>query len=276
MRRYFVRVHRLWLLLAALAACATDPASFAEKYAAREDRAFALDYLQLLVDGHLDSAAAFIAPAIKSDTAVKVLAQAATLLRSARLDSLHVVGVNIRKGADRGERELNLTYEMPTRDHRWLLANVATRRTGAQVLVIGFSASSMNDQLETVHRFTLAGKTPLHYLWLVLATGIPLLTITVAVNVARTKRFPRRWLWTIIALLATPTFALNWSTGHAEIENSLVTLFGGSALRASSAAPWTISFALPLGALIAYFRLRRWNQTHPGPVAASASADGAA
>ena len=84
------------LLLHLLSSCSSpDLATFAREHTTREERGFAENYLQLLSKGQTDSAATLLAPNLRSDTAARTLLQVGALLREARLDSLHVIGVNV-------------------------------------------------------------------------------------------------------------------------------------------------------------------------------------
>ena len=240
-----------------VAACATDLATFADKHTTAAERAFPRTYLQLLADAQLDSAFSLLAPELRSDTARSALSQVSALLQEARLDSMRLIGVNIASmGGDR--RTVNLTYEMPAATGGWLVSNVAARYAGSSLSVTGFSAYPVNDQLERLNKFTLSGRSPIHYLWLTLALMIPIGAITVAVYVGRAHGMPRRWLWVIASLIATPTFFINWTTGEVGMRAVSLLLFGGAATRTGSAAPWIVSFALPVGALVAYVKARRW------------------
>jgi len=164
---------------------------------------------------------------------------------------------------------VNLTYEMPTSTAgSWVTSNVATRRAGPSVAVTGFSAYPIKGPLEILNRFTLSERSPAHYVWLALALLMPLVTITVAVYVARARGMPRRWLWVFASLIATPAFFINWTTGEVGFRSAWFLLFGGAATSAGPAAPWVVSFALPIGAGIAYLKVRRWRQGIP-PTAAS-------
>jgi len=184
----------------------------------------------------------------------------ATLLKDADLDSMRLIGVNVGTfGA--GNREVNLTYEMPTAGgSRWVMSSVATRRAGPSVSVTGFSAYPINGPLETLNRFTLSGRSPVHYVWLALALLMPLVTTTVAISVARARGMPRRWLWLFASLIATPEFFINWTTGEVGVRGASFLLFGGAATSAGPAAPWIVAFALPVGAGIAYLKMRQWRQ----------------
>jgi hypothetical protein len=69
---------------------------------------------------------------------------------------------------------------------------------------------------------------------------------------------PRRWLWAVAALIASPAFTLNWTTGQAVLANNMFILFGGAFFRSGAATPWSLTFAMPIGALVAYLRFRAW------------------
>ncbi len=250
--------------LAVAVGCATDIPGFANRFTTPAERAFPRSYLQLLVDGRLDSAFSLLTPDLRTDTTRRIMRQVAALLRDAKLDSMRLVGVNTASfGA--GTHDVNLTYEMPTTaGSRWVTSNVATRHAGPNVSVIGFSAYPLNGPLEVINRFTLSGKTATHYILLTLALLMPIVTITVAVFVARARGMPRRWLWVFASLIATPVLSINWTTGDVSFNNGWFLLFGGAATAASLAAPWIVSFGLPTGAGIAYLKVRRWRQgTHP-------------
>ena len=247
------------LLLHLLSSCSSpDLATFAREHTTREEREFAENYLQLLAKGQTDSAATLLAPNLRSDTAARTLLQVGALLREARLDSLHVIGVNVHDNLRNDVHELNLSYEVPTTTGRWLTTNVATRSVRGRRMVIGFSAHRIPSRLEEINAFTLADKSGLHFLWLALAGLIPLMTLTTAVRVVRANGMARRWLWAVAALIAAPAFVLNWTTGQPSVANNLFVLFGGAFARPGAAAPWSVTFALPIGTAVAYLRLRAW------------------
>ena len=249
------------VLLGMLVGCSpTDVDSFARANTAPAERAFAEHYLHLLAQARLDSAGALLAPNLRTDTVAYGLKVVSAVLRDARLDSLHIIGVNVLADGRTQARLVNVSYEVAATRGRWLSANVATRSAQGDTSVIGFSAHFLTGRLEEVNAFTLAGKSVLHYCWLVLAVLMPLLTITTAIKVIRAKAMPRRWGWALAALLASPAFTLNWTTGLAVMTNNLFILFGSAFGRPSPAAPWTLTIAFPIGALVAHLRINAWHK----------------
>jgi hypothetical protein len=240
-----------------------DLDTFAREHTTPNERAFAKNYLRLLARAQIDSATALLAPDLRTDTVAEGLRVVSGLLRDADLDSLHLIGVNVFDNAGTQSRDVNLSYEVPATGTRWLSANVATRSTKGHILVIGFSAHPLPGRLEEVHAFTLANKSFVHYVWLALAVLMPLVTIATVILVVRAKEMPRRWLWAVVALIASPAFTLNWTTGQSTLANNLFVLFGAAFGRPGAAAPWLLTFAMPIGALVAYLRVRAWRNSRP-------------
>ena len=247
--------------------------AFALKHTSVAERAIARHYLALLANARTDSVIALLAPEVSADTVRGVLPKVPAVLASAPLDSLRLIGVNINQTVGTRSHLLNLSYEGPTYDgSAWVVCNVAMRSAGDTIVVIGFSAYPMSRSLESQHAFTLGQRSVRHYLWFVLALLVPVCTISVAVLVMR-AHMPRRWLWAFVSLVATPAFALNWTTGRLSTQVTLFLLFGGSAFRSGTAAPWIISFGVPTGALIAYLRLRAWrDKATPTPASSGVAA----
>lgn len=254
-------------LVALLTACSANPIAVMDKLSSPAERAFARGYLQLLADSQLDSASGFIPPEMLSDTARTALIAVGQLLRTARLDSVHVIGVNVSnvRAGQRRWRDLNLSFEMPTTSSTWVVANVATHTSNGQVRVIGVSATPFNAPLEVLNRFTFKGRSFRQYLALLLLALAPVPAIWLCIGVARAKGMPWRWLWAVAALVGSPVFMLNWTTGEFAVRNTIFLFFGASAVRAGPAAPWILSFAAPLGAFAAYMRLRAWRHRAPTP-----------
>jgi hypothetical protein len=259
--------------VAGLCACSMDPSAFATKHSTPPERAFARHYLDLASRPDLDSAFALLAPELRTGAGFAGLRQASTLLQDTRLDSLHIIGFNYVDYIPAGHRELGLNYEGPTTTGRWVTIYVATRSQGDRVEVTRLSLTPLDLPLERQNAFTLAGKGPRYYVWLLLSVAVPVFCIAVAVVTARTKGMRRRWLWTIAALIASPVFTLNWATGAVAIRNSLFILLGAGFTKAGPAAPWLFSVASPIGALAALLRrhaaIRRQHHQQPSaPVAA--------
>lgn len=246
--------------LALLTACSPNIEAFALKHTSESERLFARHVLELISANQTDSLVALLAPELPADTVRSILPELAGIMASVNLDSLHIIGANINETLDTHVRQVNLSYEGPTRDGQgWVACNVAARYDGEGVEVVGFSAYPLSASLESQHAFTLANRPTRQYLWLGLTLLVPLFTIGMAAYVVR-SRVPRRWAWAAVALVAVPAFAVNWSSGELSTQIFRLLLFGGAAFRPGPTSPWILQFAVPTGAVLAFFRVRRWRK----------------
>lgn len=258
------------LAAAALTACGGGGTSQdLARLAPPEADRFGRRYLALIGAGQHDSALTHLAATMpRADSARPILARMQPLLAGHSLDTARIIGVQsnaFRHPSGLTVVRANLTYEMQVPDG-WLLANVASFDSAGRRRVEGFSATRMGQSLSAQNRFTLAGKSALHHLWLVLTAASALIACGTAVFLLAQRGPPRRGWWALLALVGAGTLGLNWTTGavHSQLLN--VQLFGAGALRVGPAAPWVITFSFPMGALIALRRYRAWRRAADAPV----------
>jgi hypothetical protein len=224
-------------------------------------------YLSLLVRGEVDSAAARLVPELQTPEARAQLALVAEELRDRNVDSLAVIGVQVNNLPD--VRHVNIEYELG--DARgWLITNVAVRETGTQWAVEGVRAQQTTSSLKELNRFRLAGQSPARYLWILLMIVAAAVSVAAAVIVARTRGMPKRWWWVLVALVGVGQFALNWTTGQWEFRPIQFQLLAAGYTKSGPVAPWVLSFSLPIGAVVALWRRRRWQS---GVLATAAATD---
>ena len=238
------------LLLVLLAAC-----NFTHPIA---DDQFARQALADLQTGRIEAARAHVDSVTTANgrPLTPVLAMIADSLRMfAPIDSsTKLVGWNVVNGVT---YYAGLSYELSDKaGKRWGVATVDLRGRDSLKRVIGLGVSSLSEPLEELNRFTLRGKTPAHYLTLALAFLCVSCSVTAAVKVGRTP-MPRRWLWTLLALVGAATFQLDWASGAWQFALIHFQLLSAGFTKHGPYAPWVISFSLPLGAAIALERRRR-------------------
>lgn len=101
------------------------------------------------------------------------------------------------------------------------------------------------------NRFSLMGKKPHQYVFLLAAAVSPILMIAALVKVVRRKGLRRKWLWGILALLGLFKLQMNWSDGALNVQWITVQLIGfGVQSGLSRFDPWFVSMTLPIGALL--------------------------
>ena len=259
---------------AAMLVIACNQADMMRRFTPADADARARGYLALLRRGQVDSAMVRLVPQLATPEARAELARVSAILGPDPIDTSWVVGAQVNKFD--GTRHTNLTYEMHSRSG-WVLANVAMVDSGSAWLVEGAGARPLERPLEEINRFTLDGKPPLNYLWLLLTVLSAALALGTAIFLAARRGMPGRWWWALLSLFGIGAFSLNWTTGATGVNIMTVQLGGFGVFKAGPAAPWIVAFALPVGAILAITRYRGWRARPPVvPARDDASAAGAA
>jgi len=214
--------------------------------------------LELLSANHVDSAYAMFRRDIRATSSVEDLRVEASALIGRALDSVNLIGVRTQRRPDLVE--ITLSYQV-TSDTRFFAAAIAMTPEPAENL-LGLHIESLDASLAESHRFTLAKKPVTHFFWLLFMLGSSLTCIGSAYRLAIARGMKRRWLWSLVALVATPTFTLDWTSGQTGL--GAAALFGISIVRSSPWSPWIMGFGVPLGALVAVAKLKYWRAARTG------------
>lgn len=138
------------------------------------------------------------------------------------------------------------------------MANVVLKRAGEGLSVVDFGVYRTDGSQRELNKFVLQGKSPWHYAILTLALAVPLFIIITLIVCVRTPIPRRKWLWVIFILGGIGSVGTNWTTGALEFNLLQYLVLGGSALASSEHAPWVITAGFPLGALIFWFKRRKF------------------
>jgi uncharacterized membrane protein (DUF441 family) len=105
----------------------------------------------------------------------------------------------------------------------------------------------------------------------VTAAVLVLATVLTSAVVALRTPLRRRWVWVIISLLGAPGLTLNWETSQLQSRVIIFQVLGvGFSKRVAPGAPWRLSVAFPLGAVL--FLARRRNLVRRDSASAVAGA----
>jgi hypothetical protein len=215
--------------------------SMIDHMAPAEDKDRALFYINLLKQKKIDEVNAKIDKSIKNKDTRSALLNMANLIPKESEKSLKVVGADISPGY------ANITFEYEF-ENRWLLINVATQKTKDDFSIIGINVNQIDNSLEIINKFTLLGKTFIHYVFLLLAIIFPLLTIYSLFVCAKSKMV-KKWKWILFILFGFSQLSINWTTGQLYYKLFALQAFSGSAV-AAPYGPFFVSISLPIGAIL--------------------------
>jgi hypothetical protein len=88
---------------------------------------------------------------------------------------------------------------------------------------------------------------------------IPLFIILSIIYCFKTP-LKRKWLWILFMLFGIISFKLNWTTGDFELQLLNIRLLGAGFSRSGTVAPWILSFAVPVGAILFWIKKRKINK----------------
>ncbi|MGZ3649537.1 MAG: hypothetical protein ACXVB8_08950 [Bdellovibrionota bacterium] len=239
---------------------------FCKNIVTPEDQEFAHEYIEAFRDGDpkkTEAAIALMNHAYRPDLD-RGKSEIQKLALAIKGFEEQTIGCNVStNGLLGGEttRFVNLSYEW-SGPASWYVGNVAWRSTSNIKEVEGFSIRSLTAPLEKIHAFSLTGKGPVHWLFLVSGFLIAAFILVTLVACFRRKGLKRKWLWLVFILMGFFQVSLNWTTGEMigfiyrngsggwNFNALSFLLFGASMARPGEFAPWIVTISLPVGAIL--------------------------
>jgi len=228
-----------------------DQASMMKKMTPPEGESVAKNYINLLRQKNFEQIEKDTDQSINNPNLHTTLVEMAEMIPNRDPDSVKVVGSHVFHGPEVSSTNITFEYQF---QQKWLLINVATQKKGGITSIIGFNVSPITDSMVNTNRFTLSGKSLLHYIVLALAIIIPSFTLFALIVCIRTKIEKRKWLWVIFVISGLTIFSIDWTTGQWKFNPLYVQFLGASAF-APLYGSWKIGISLPLGAIV--FLLKR-------------------
>lgn len=148
-----------------------------------------------------------------------------------------------------------LSYEYEFND-LWVYYTFTLLSTEDGFAVYNFNFAPYPDSLRLANEFKFEGKGIAHYFFFGLSILIPLFILTSLAFSIKTP-LKRKWLWIIFILMGFMSFNFNWTTGVLDLNPMNFKLFGAGVKKSSMVGPWTLSFAIPLGAIMFWFKRSR-------------------
>jgi hypothetical protein len=244
----------LGVIAVALLATACDSQSLIDRYAPKEDVAFAKDTFQKLQNKEFAAVEANMNAGLKTPFLAATLWQISELLPKEEPQDIIVIGAHTLSSSDSRKVYLVFQYKF---SERWFLNNLSVEERDGKRSIIGINVQPLRDSLERINAFTLGGKGLFHYVVLALAVIIPLGSVYALVACIRTKGLKRKWLWIIFIIFGVTQFTINWTTGAFEFKPISVQLLSLSVFGLDKYSPVLLSLSLPFGAITFLLKRRR-------------------
>lgn len=236
-------------LLFALAACGPQDIKIAEG----PETDYGKSLFTALHQRNVSALRSQMDPRALATTPASVLDQMAALFPHSPPRSITVVGLNrawFSGNKDMARRvEVSLQYEF---EDTWLVGSVIWRETAAGHKVVeAMDIQPLTLPLAELNRFTLAGKSVVHYLILTLAVTLPLFSCFVLFLCLRAPMpWKRKTLWSAGILFGFGQISLNWTNGAVSLNPFLFSLLSAGWIRPGPVGPYIISVSVPLFALL--------------------------
>ena len=240
-----IGIWRAACLLLMLAACALKPA----------DDAAVRRVFDRVRAGDSAGVAAQFAPESRSPELVAQLEAVHDMLPATAATSVRTLNWSKFAGAD-GATTINAIQEYAYPDRVLLVQTEITfSARAASPVVHGFLVRELTPEEARGTRFTLRGKSPLHYTVLAfLGFSVALMAASIIATL-RARNFRRKWLWCIVSVVTVSGLSLNWNTGALALLANVGLINAGVMRGANPLAPWTVFAGLPLGAVIVFVLL---------------------
>jgi hypothetical protein len=215
-----------------------------KKMTPQQDESVARTYIDQLRHNQFDHIEGNMDSSVSGPDIPATLARMAAMFPAQEPTSVKVISVNLFRSAEITKTDLTLEYEFP---QQWLLANLVTQKKDGVTTITGFYVKPIPNSLESLNRFTFAGKGVVQYTILLLALLSLLSSLYALVLCIRTK-LKGKWLWLILILLGVGKLSVVWTTAQSSFSFFAVQLLSVSAI-AQPYGPWVINVSIPLGAL---------------------------
>ena len=238
----------IFLMLALVVGC--DQKELVRRFTPPVDDQMARQFLEDVRLGQLDKALPLVDPKLRDADGQRGLRELSDLLRSDEEKSVEIIGANtfISYSSEGKQTTVTLSYQLEL-STGWFAGTVVILDKGETRAIASARFNRVPMSLKVLNRFTFHDKTSVHYLFLLLCVTIPVFVVTTLVICARSK-IRKKWLWIIFILVGFVSFTLNWTTGHVNLQIINFQLLGASAFKLGLYAPWMLSFAIPVGAIV--------------------------
>ena len=244
---------------------AAVPASVAQSPEAQEARTV----LDNLARGDIVAVSARLDESQRSPDPTAALRQMAGFFPSGGIPTrVHLVGFDkryVKVVGGRATEAFTISFESNYPQANVVSQVIFQRIDGGDLRMLGLNAHPLPAPLAVINAFTLSGKGPTQYVFLLMMIAAAAVTlVAVVVWVRRRRWIRRRWWWLVGILLGAFKITLNWTTGAVAIQALTTQLLSLGYFRWGVDGEWIFALSIPAGAIAFLILQRRPRQTPAG------------
>jgi hypothetical protein len=241
----------LTLLVGLLFSC--NPTIDFKKIVPQQVDKFATGFVEDIEQGNIEECILKVIPEMNNQAGRDYLKNSFKSIQSLQIDSFRII--NARQQTLMGENgftNYSIDYEYFIKNE-YLYFTFGIREQKGKLSITAFDGRFSEISLTEIHSFTLDKKGLVHYLFLIFLILIPTFILATLVFAIRTK-LNKKWLWIIGILFGFVKFSINWTTGQVGFQVISFQILGAGFSKQGLVAPWTLSFTLPIVAVIFWIR----------------------
>lgn len=248
MNKYFL----LLLLLTGLSGC-NFPTELPVPDSAKTADSYSRTFIDKIISGQPDNAIADIDPEALNDKAKEFISNASLNINGATPKKYRVVECNYTSGVFTKSGKFTnyrLGYEYEFEKGNILFTTTIKEKDG-RMSVLSFNGEFLPAPLSELTKFTLSGKSALHYIFLVFCILVPLFILTTFIFMLFMKMpVKKKVVWALLILLVSlPRFVINWGNGQLDFNLLNISILGSGFNKPTLYSAWLLSFHIPIGAI---------------------------
>ncbi|KIA91863.1 hypothetical protein OA93_23735 [Flavobacterium sp. KMS] len=219
---------------------------------------FSRSFINKVIKGQLESSFSNIEPTVLNEKTKEFITNANKNINGGDLKTVKVVEYNWKTMFSTNSEKFtqyNLGYEYEF-ENKNILFRTSIIEKNNKFSVVMFNGEILPGKLSELTKFTFENKTFVHYIFLIFAILIPLFIIITLVFMLKSRiTTKQKVIWSLVILfICFPKFVIDWNNGQTNFSFLNFSLFGSSFTKPTLYSAWLISFNIPIGALIYWFK----------------------
>jgi hypothetical protein len=219
---------------------------------------FSRSFINKVIKGQLESSFSNIEPTVLNEKTKEFITNANKNINGGNLKTVKVVEYNWKTMFSTNSEKFtqyNLGYEYEF-ENKNILFRTSIVEKNNKFSVVMFNGEILPGKLSELTKFTFENKTFVHYTFLIFAILIPLFIIITLVFMLKSRTTTKqKVIWSLVILfICFPKFVIDWNSGQTNFSFLNFSLLGSSFTKTTLYSAWLISFNIPIGALIYWFK----------------------